>query len=131
MYRMYVHMYIVPTFLVYTYVGTSTYLPHMYEYLHAYLVRKYVRTYVHVPTCLVCTSTYVPHTYKYLHTYLVRTYVCTHTYLPRTYIYLPTSNIMEKTQGSRCGAPRGGSKSNAVNLILRIFLNHFLHAMSS
>jgi hypothetical protein len=31
----------------------------------------------------------------------------------------------------RCGARLGGSKSNAVNLILRLFLYHFLHTMSS
>ncbi len=30
-----------------------------------------------------------------------------------------------------CGARLGGSKSNAVNLILRLFLYHFLHTMSS
>jgi hypothetical protein len=33
--------------------------------------------------------------------------------------------------GSWCGARLGGSKSNAVNLILRLFLYHFLHTMSS
>ena len=32
---------------------------------------------------------------------------------------------------SRCGARLGGSKSNAVNLILRLVLYHFLHTMSS
>ncbi len=31
----------------------------------------------------------------------------------------------------RCGARLGGSNSNAVNLILRLFLYHFLHTMSS
>ncbi len=31
----------------------------------------------------------------------------------------------------RCGARLGGSKSNAVNLILRLFLYNFLHMMSS
>jgi hypothetical protein len=30
-----------------------------------------------------------------------------------------------------CGARLGGSKSNAINLILRLFLYHFLHTMSS
>jgi hypothetical protein len=30
-----------------------------------------------------------------------------------------------------CGAHLGGSKSNAVNLILGLFLYHFLHTMSS
>ncbi len=30
-----------------------------------------------------------------------------------------------------CGACLGGSKSNAINLILRLFLYHFLHTMSS
>ncbi len=30
----------------------------------------------------------------------------------------------------RCGARLGGSKSNAVNLVLRLFLYHFLHTMS-
>jgi hypothetical protein len=29
-----------------------------------------------------------------------------------------------------CGARLGGSKSNAINLILRLFLYHFLHTMS-
>jgi hypothetical protein len=33
-------------------------------------------------------------------------------------------------KSSRCGACLGGSKSNAVNLILRLFLYHFLHMMS-
>ncbi len=32
---------------------------------------------------------------------------------------------------NRCGARLGESKSNAVNLILRLFLYHFLHTMSS
>ncbi len=31
----------------------------------------------------------------------------------------------------QCGAHLGGSKSNAINLILRLFLYHFLHTMSS
>ncbi len=31
----------------------------------------------------------------------------------------------------KCGAGLGGSKSNAVNLILRLFWYHFLHTMSS
>jgi hypothetical protein len=30
----------------------------------------------------------------------------------------------------RCGARLGGSNSNAINLILRLFLYHFLHTMS-
>jgi hypothetical protein len=30
----------------------------------------------------------------------------------------------------RCGAPQCETKSNAVNLILRLFLYHFLHTMS-
>jgi hypothetical protein len=30
-----------------------------------------------------------------------------------------------------CGARLGGSKINAINLILRLFLYHFLHTMSS
>jgi hypothetical protein len=30
-----------------------------------------------------------------------------------------------------CGARLGGSKSNAINLISRLFLYHFLHTMSS
>ncbi len=34
-------------------------------------------------------------------------------------------------QGGRCGACLGGSKSNAVNLISRLCLYHFLHTMSS
>jgi hypothetical protein len=33
--------------------------------------------------------------------------------------------------GKRCGARLGGSKSNAINPILRLFLYHFLHTMSS
>jgi hypothetical protein len=32
---------------------------------------------------------------------------------------------------NRCGARLGESKCNAVNLILRLFLYHFLHTMSS
>ncbi len=32
---------------------------------------------------------------------------------------------------TRYGARMGGSKSNAVNLILRLFLYHILHMMSS
>ncbi len=31
---------------------------------------------------------------------------------------------------SGCGAHLGGSKSNTINLILRLFLYHFLHTMS-
>ncbi len=39
--------------------------------------------------------------------------------------------LMRAMKATRCGARLGGSKSNAVNLILRLFLYHFLHTMSS
>jgi hypothetical protein len=77
-YHMYVCTYIVPMYRIHTYIGTSTYLPHMYKYLHTYLVCTYI-----------CTHTYLPRTYKYL----CSSYVQIPTYLPRTYIrtraYLP------------------------------------------
>jgi hypothetical protein len=37
---------------------------------------------------------------------------------------------MEQVCRHRCGARLSGSKSNAVNLILRLFVYHFLHTMS-
>ncbi len=37
----------------------------------------------------------------------------------------------DDTVGQRCGARLSASKSNAVNLILRLFLYRFLHTMSS
>jgi hypothetical protein len=37
----------------------------------------------------------------------------------------------EGSGASRCGARLGGTKSNAINLILRLFLYHFFHTMSS
>ncbi len=43
-----------------------------------------------------------------------------------------TDNILTQQVWAKwCGACPGGSKSNAVKIILRLFLYHFLHAMSS
>ncbi len=50
-------------------------------------------------------------------------------------VYVPLTEV-QKILGPKffclwCGARLGGSKSNTVNLILRLFLYHFLHTMSS
>ncbi len=55
-YRMYVHTYIEPTYLVRTYVRTYTYLPCTYKYLHTYLVRMYIPTRTYLP----CMYIYLP-----------------------------------------------------------------------
>ncbi len=45
--------------------------------------------------------------------------------------WLPPLCLLYLTKEIWCGARLGGSKSNAVNLISRLFLYHFLHMMSS
>ncbi len=39
--------------------------------------------------------------------------------------------LFSRTTALWCVARQGGSKSNTINLILRLFLYHFLHTMSS
>jgi hypothetical protein len=42
----------------------------------------------------------------------------------------PTGDGDKSSSDNRCGARQSGALSNAVNLILRLFLYHFLHTLS-
>jgi hypothetical protein len=69
-----------------------------------------------------------------LHSYFASGVTAGKFFWPRSHIdndvWFTVLVCLDYGRGIRCGACLGGSKSNTVNLILRLCLYHFLHTMS-